>query len=110
MVSPDTFAAMLCDDMELPRKPLASLVASSIRAQLEQFGSVAGLAAPLDADDARFPIHVEILNGALSYNDRFEWDMSERTTTDPEGFARTVCSDLGIGGRYTIIDDVCVCV
>ncbi len=57
LLSPDQFAEILCDDLELPNASFAPAIASSIRQQCEQF-SVDII--PEDEEDRRVIIKVHI--------------------------------------------------
>ena len=37
--------------------------------------------------------------GNVSLQDQFEWDMTE-PLNDPELFARSLCTDVGLGGEF----------
>lgn len=56
LTSPDQFAELLCDDMELPAGLFMQPIASAIRAQIDQHP---GDLVAMDDEDRRVPIKVE---------------------------------------------------
>ncbi|XP_064392260.1 SWI/SNF-related matrix-associated actin-dependent regulator of chromatin subfamily B member 1-like isoform X2 [Halichondria panicea] len=96
LLSPDQFAEILCDDLELPNSSFVPAIASSIRQQCEQF-SVDII--PEDEEDRRVIIKLNIHVGNISLNDQFEWDLTNPLNS-PEQFARQLCADLGLGGEF----------
>ena len=55
MITPEQFAEVLCDDLELPSSSFSAAIASSIRQQCEQFS---GDMIPDDEEDRRVIIKV----------------------------------------------------
>lgn len=58
LLSPDQFAEILCDDLELPNASFAPAIASSIRQQCEQFSMDM---IPEDEEDRRVIIKVWVI-------------------------------------------------
>eukprot|EP00912_Choanoflagellata_sp_UC4_P001559 UC4_evm2s990 len=99
-VRPDTFAEIMCGDLNLP--PAASLnIARSIRNQLDIFRQFT-----TKYSDARRPccvrLEIPIISSGLNsvLVDMFEWDPSMSGLVSPEKFAQQLCADIGIGGQY----------
>jgi SWI/SNF-related matrix-associated actin-dependent regulator of chromatin subfamily B protein 1 len=95
-MSPEQFAQVLCDDLELPASSFVPAIAQSIKQQLDQFSSEM---IPQDEEDRRVIIKLNIQVGNISLVDQFEWDMSN-PLNKPEDFARQLCADLGLGGEF----------
>ena len=57
MITPEQFAEILCDDLDLPSSSFSAAIASSIRQQCEQFSSDM---IPDDEEDRRVIIKVHI--------------------------------------------------
>lgn len=96
LITPEIFAELLCDDLDLPTTTFVQPIVQSIRQQLE--------AAPSDNlisehTDQRAVLKLNIHVGNLSLVDQFEWDMSEPENS-PEQFAVSLCADLGLGGEF----------
>eukprot|EP00117_Sycon_ciliatum_P028550 scpid61358/ scgid22922/ SWI/SNF-related matrix-associated actin-dependent regulator of chromatin subfamily B member 1 len=96
MITPEQFAELLCDDMELPSPLFVQPIANAIRGQVEQHP---GDLVAMDEEDRRVPIKLNIHVGNISLVDQFEWDLS-CPHNSPEEFARQLCSDLGLGGEF----------
>ena len=62
MITPEQFAEVLCDDLDLPSSSFSAAIASSIRQQCEQFS---GDMIPDDEEDRRviIKVHVFCTNG-----------------------------------------------
>ena len=58
MITPEQFAEILCDDLDLPSSSFAAAIASSIRQQCEQYS---GDMIPDDEEDRRVIIKVSLL-------------------------------------------------
>ncbi|KAG6828558.1 hypothetical protein H0H87_001592 [Tephrocybe sp. NHM501043] len=109
LIRPETFARTFCTDLDLPLQPWLDTVANQIRAQIEEHEGVASMDLGIDgAIEPTAPgtdeipecrvilsIDVQIANHHLL--DHIEWDLLSPLT--PESFARTLCTDLGLGGE-----------
>lgn len=97
LITLETFAELLCDDLDLPPATFLQPIVQSMKQQLE--------AAPSDNNfisehcDQRAILKLNIHVGNLSLVDQFEWDMSDTENT-PEKFAVDLCTDLGLGGEF----------
>lgn len=96
LISPEQFAEVLCDDLELPSSQFVSAIASSIRQQCDQFSADM---IPEDEEDRRVIIKLNIHVGNISLVDQFEWDLTNPLNS-PELFAQELCADLGLGGEF----------
>lgn len=97
LLTPEDFAVILCNDLELP-SGLQSEIAESISRQTDEFNYAQSLQL-----QPNMPHHVIIdlsvnLNRQL-YQDRFEWDLSQDSVT-PEMFAEIVVADLGLSLEF----------
>lgn len=123
-MTPEMFAEILCDDLDLSPLAFVPAIASAIRQQIESYPTDSILE---DQADQRVIIKVRsshlcppqaprrraralltcrrvgpqlnIHVGNISLVDQFEWDMSERENS-PEKFALKLCSELGLGGEF----------
>lgn len=87
---------MMCDDVDIPPHVFVPAIAGAIRQQCEQY---TGDEVACDEEDRRVIIKLNIHVGNMSLIDQFEWDLSN-PENNPEEFARSVCSDLGLGGEF----------
>ncbi|KAM7311064.1 SWI/SNF-related matrix-associated actin-dependent regulator of chromatin subfamily B member 1 isoform X2 [Ixodes scapularis] len=95
-ITPEQFAEILCDDLDLPPLSFVPAISQSIRTQIEAFPTDNLLD---DQTDQRVIIKLNIHVGNISLVDQFEWDMSEKENS-PEQFALKLCSELGLGGEF----------
>uniref|UniRef100_A0A669D1R8 SWI/SNF related BAF chromatin remodeling complex subunit B1b n=1 Tax=Oreochromis niloticus TaxID=8128 RepID=A0A669D1R8_ORENI len=96
LMTPEMFAEILCDDLDLNPLAFVPAIASAIRQQIESYPTDSLLE---DQADQRVIIKLNIHVGNISLVDQFEWDMSERENS-PESFALKLCSELGLGGEF----------
>ncbi|KAB7506241.1 SWI/SNF-related matrix-associated actin-dependent regulator of chromatin subfamily B member 1 [Armadillidium nasatum] len=95
-ITPDQFAEILCDDLDLNPVMFVPAIAAGIRQQLELYPSH-NIIQP--HSDTRVVIKLNIHVGNISLNDQFEWDMSE-PDNNPEEVATKLCAELGLGGEF----------
>ncbi|XP_077509743.1 SWI/SNF related, matrix associated, actin dependent regulator of chromatin, subfamily b, member 1 isoform X1 [Amblyomma americanum] len=95
-ITPEQFAEILCDDLDLPPLSFVTAISQSIRQQIDAFPTDNLLD---DQTDQRVIIKLNIHVGNISLVDQFEWDMSEKENS-PEQFALKLCSELGLGGEF----------
>lgn len=95
-ITPEQFAEILCDDLDLPSINFVQPIAASIRQQIEAYPTDNLLD---DQSDQRIILKLNIHVGNISLVDQFEWDMSEKDNS-PESFALKLCSELGLGGEF----------
>ncbi|MEQ2200835.1 SWI SNF, matrix associated, actin dependent regulator of chromatin, subfamily b, member 1, partial [Xenoophorus captivus] len=96
LMTPEMFAEILCDDLDLNPLTFVPAVASAIRQQIESYPTDSILE---EQADQRVIIKLNIHVGNISLVDQFEWDMSEKENS-PESFALKLCSELGLGGEF----------
>uniref|UniRef100_A0A8C2WV00 SWI/SNF related BAF chromatin remodeling complex subunit B1 n=1 Tax=Cyclopterus lumpus TaxID=8103 RepID=A0A8C2WV00_CYCLU len=96
LMTPEMFAEILCDDLDLNPLAFVPAIASAIRQQIESYPTDGILE---EQADQRVIIKLNIHVGNISLVDQFEWDMSERENS-PESFALKLCSELGLGGEF----------
>ncbi len=96
--TPDQFAEVLCDDLDLNPINFVPAITAAINQQLEAF--------PSDSEnllkeqtDQRVVIKLNIHVGNISLVDQFEWDLADERNS-PEEFAKKICSDLSLGGEF----------
>lgn len=95
IITPEMFAEILCDDLDLNIITFVPAIAQAIRQQLEAHQQdTQG-----DACDQRILIKLNIHIGNVSLVDQFEWDMSDKQNS-PEQFARVLAAELGLGGEF----------
>lgn len=96
LISPEIFAEIICDDLDLNPNSFITGIAQSIRQQLENYPSDTFIE---ENTDQRVLIKLNIHVGNVSLVDQFEWDMSD-TNNSPEEFAKKLASELGLGGEF----------
>jgi SWI/SNF-related matrix-associated actin-dependent regulator of chromatin subfamily B member 1 len=98
MISPEQFAEVLCDDLDLNPVTFVPAIAAAIRQQIEAFPSPENILVE-ESCDQRVIIKLNIHVGNTSLVDQIEWDMSERDN-NPEEFSTKLCAELGLGGEF----------
>jgi len=98
LITPEAFAEALCDDLDLPAVSFAPSIIQALKSQIEQYSVDFEDMDPVIIDQ-RVLIKLNLHVGNVSLQDQFEWDMSE-PLNDPEEFARTLCTELGLGGEF----------
>jgi SWI/SNF-related matrix-associated actin-dependent regulator of chromatin subfamily B member 1 len=96
IISPEQFAEILCDDLDLNPVPFVPAISTAIRQQIEAYVSESIIE---DNCDQRVIIKLNIHVGNTSLVDQIEWDMSEKEN-NPEEFAIKLCAELGLGGEF----------
>ncbi|KAL1454375.1 hypothetical protein WDU94_010642 [Cyamophila willieti] len=116
LITPEQFAEVLCDDLDLNPLLFVPAIAQSIRQQVEAFPADNLLE---EVHDQRVVIKLNIHVGNTSlvdqiewgcdqvkYSrgqhvpvDQIEWDMSEKENS-AEQFAVRLCTELGLGGEF----------
>ncbi|KAG0366350.1 Chromatin structure remodeling complex protein sfh1 [Mortierella sp. AD032] len=99
LMTPEKFAEILCDDLDLNQAKFVPEIAQSLRNQIAEFEPVAEVQVPTEG--SRVAIQLDIHVGGINLRDRFEWDVGSDLT--PEEFAKQLAADLGIGGEFTSI-------
>ncbi|KAF9131461.1 Chromatin structure remodeling complex protein sfh1 [Mortierella sp. 14UC] len=99
LMTPEKFAEILCDDLDLNQAKFVPEIAQSLRNQIAEFEPVAEVQVPTEG--ARVAIQLDIHVGGINLRDRFEWDVGSDLT--PEEFAKQLAADLGIGGEFVSI-------
>ncbi|OAF71280.1 SWI/SNF-related matrix-associated actin-dependent regulator of chromatin subfamily B member 1, partial [Intoshia linei] len=99
LITPNKFAQILCEDLQLNPNNFVHAITSSICNQLENY--------PVDpskamTNDHRVVIKLNIHTGNISLIDQFEWDISQTLVT-PEQFAKKYCGEMGLGGEFCSI-------
>ncbi|ESO04007.1 hypothetical protein HELRODRAFT_185604 [Helobdella robusta] len=96
LITPEQFAEVLCDDLDLNPIHFIPAIAQSIRQQIDCYPVDNILE---DQSDQRVIIKLNIHVGNISLADQFEWDLSEKENV-PEEFAAKLCAELGLGGEF----------
>ncbi|KAF9201388.1 Chromatin structure remodeling complex protein sfh1 [Haplosporangium sp. Z 27] len=96
LMTPEKFAEILCDDLDLNTAKFVPEIAQSIRNQIAEFEPVAEVQVPTEG--SRVVIQLDLHVGGINLRDRFEWDVGSDLT--PEEFAKQLTADLGIGGEF----------
>ncbi|XP_067687451.1 SWI/SNF-related matrix-associated actin-dependent regulator of chromatin subfamily B member 1-like isoform X2 [Haliotis asinina] len=96
LISPEQFAEVLCDDLDLNPINFVSAVAQAIRQQIEASPTETIVE---DQKDQRVILKLNIHVGNISLVDQFEWDLSEPENS-PEEFSTKLCAELGLGGEF----------
>nr|CAI5869793.1 unnamed protein product [Callosobruchus analis] len=98
LITPEQFAEVLCDDLDLNPLTFVPAIAQAIRQQLEAFPNEPPSIIEENSDQ-RVIIKLNIHVGNTSLVDQVEWDMSEKNN-NPEEFALKLCAELGLGGEF----------
>ncbi|RUS29256.1 hypothetical protein BC938DRAFT_480872 [Jimgerdemannia flammicorona] len=107
IITPENFAEILCEDLELPLAKFVPVIAGSIRAQVQDFEAIHEIEVP--GEDMRVVINLDLQVGKQNLRDRFEWDLSDSGGgtmaggNAPEEFAYRLAADMGIGGEFVSI-------
>ncbi|XP_026682803.1 SWI/SNF-related matrix-associated actin-dependent regulator of chromatin subfamily B member 1-A-like [Diaphorina citri] len=96
LITPEQFAEVLCDDLDLNPLLFVPAIAQSIRQQTDAFPAENLLD---EVHDQRVVIKLNIHVGNTSLVDQIEWDMSEKENS-AEKFAVRLCTELGLGGEF----------
>lgn len=96
LLTPEQFAEILCDDLDLNPLLFVPAIAQSIRQQTNDFPSDNVMD---EIYDQRVVIKLNIHVGNTSLVDQIEWDMSEKENS-AEKFAVRLCTELGLGGEF----------
>ena len=98
MLSPDQFAEVLCDDLDLNPLHFVPAITAAIQQQIENFPNESENLLKAQQDQ-RVILKLNIHIGNISLVDQFEWDLSDENNS-PEEFAKKICSDLSLGGEF----------
>jgi len=102
LLSPEQYAEVICDDLDLNPINFVPSIAAAIQQQLDSaskddFTSAENLLK--EQTDQRVIIKLNIHVGNISLVDQFEWDLSDERN-QPEEFAKKLCADLSLGGEF----------
>ncbi|KAI9499525.1 hypothetical protein BDB00DRAFT_866398 [Zychaea mexicana] len=100
-LSPEKFAELLCEDLELPVVKFVPLIAESIRTQVMDFEAVHEVELP--SESIRVVINLDLQIGKINLRDRFEWDLNNTSDNAPEVFSKQLAAEAGLGGEYVPI-------
>ncbi|KAE9553528.1 hypothetical protein FO519_003277 [Halicephalobus sp. NKZ332] len=95
LITPQMFAQIMCEDLELPIASFLHPITQQIQQQLNAHQEIV----PIDEPDLRAVLKLHIHVGNESLTDQFEWDMSNKELS-PEQFATSLCKDLSVGGEF----------
>jgi len=98
MMSPDQFAEVLCDDLDLNPIHFVPAITAAIQQQVENYPSESENLLK-EQQDQRVIIKLNIHVGNISLVDQFEWDLADEMNS-PEEFAKKLCADLSLGGEF----------
>lgn len=98
MMTPDQFAEVLCDDLDLNPIHFVPAITAAVQQQLENFPSESDNLLK-EQQDQRVIIKLNIHVGNISLVDQFEWDLADENNS-PEEFAKKLCADLSLGGEF----------
>lgn len=88
--TPETFAALLCEDLSLPQ-PFQHEIADSIRKQMRRHERYRPM-----IPQCLKTLEIDLVIDNIAFKDRFVWDINNRRNS-PEAFAQCVCADMGLG-------------
>jgi len=99
LITPESFAEALCHDLNIPTSSFVPAIVSALKTQIKEHSAAESDANIPDFSDQRILIKLNLHVGNVSLQDQFEWDISE-PLNDPELFAQSLCTDLGLGGEF----------
>lgn len=97
LITPEQFATLLCNDLELPGTIHQEIV-ESINKQIEDYNYVSSLQLPSN-NEYHVIIDLAVSLDKKLYQDKFEWDLCQNDVT-PESFADIVVADLGLSLEF----------
>nr|XP_002153941.2 unnamed protein product [Hydra vulgaris] len=97
LISPESFAEVLCDDLDLPTLVFVPAIVQAMHTQIRQYNAQPEILSEML--DQRVIIKLNLHVGNVSLQDQFEWDISEKLN-NPEQFALSLCTELGLGGEF----------
>ena len=98
LLTPDQFAEVLCDDLDLNPLHFVPAITAAIQQQIDNFPAEHENLLK-EQQDQRVILKLNIHIGNISLVDQFEWDLSDENNS-PEEFAKKLCSDLSLGGEF----------
>ncbi|KAK4516909.1 uncharacterized protein ATC70_000236 [Mucor velutinosus] len=102
-LTPEMFAELLCEDLQLEYHKFTKPIAESIRAQILDFESIQESELPNGGNNQIVEINLDLQIGKVNLRDKFEWDLNNIKTNAPEIFSKQLASELGLGGEYVNI-------
>jgi len=96
IITPEIFAEILCDDLEINNPGAVSQIANSMRQQIAAYEELLPMEGAVD-QRAQIKLNVNVQNENLT--DTIEWDIAQPENS-PEEFANVLCKDLQIGGEF----------
>ncbi|KAL9558748.1 hypothetical protein MBANPS3_000734 [Mucor bainieri] len=102
-LTPEKFAELLCEDLQLEYHKFIKPIAESIRAQILDFESIQESELPNGGNNQIVEINLDLQIGKVNLRDKFEWDLNNIKTNAPEIFSKQLASELGLGGEYVNI-------
>ncbi|KAK6459465.1 chromatin structure remodeling complex protein SFH1 [Scheffersomyces xylosifermentans] len=97
LITPNQFAEILCNDLELPSS-MNSQITDSIIQQIEEFNYATTLQLPTNTPCVVI-IDLSVSLNKQLFQDKFEWDLNQTEVT-PEFFAKIVVADLGLSLEF----------
>ncbi|KAI7897650.1 uncharacterized protein BX663DRAFT_527449 [Cokeromyces recurvatus] len=101
-LTPEMFAELLCEDLQLDTTKFIKPISESIRAQVIDFEAVYEYELP-NGGNKRVEINLDLQIGKVNLRDKFEWDLDNVHSNAPEVFSRQLAAELGLGGEYVSI-------
>ena len=118
LLTPEQFAEVLCDDLDLNPLNFVPAIAAAIQQQVESYPSeTENLLSEQKDQRVVLKLNIHIGNISLvsssvdiemnvntiinldSQVDQFEWDLADEKN-NPEEFSKKLCGDLGLGGEF----------
>jgi len=95
LITPDQFAEILCDDLDLNPVHFVPAITAAIQQQVENYPSESENLIK-EQQDQRVIIKLNIHVGNISLVDQFEWDLADEMNSPEEFAKKTMCgSELG---------------
>ncbi|KAI9494604.1 hypothetical protein BDB00DRAFT_761526 [Zychaea mexicana] len=97
LITPEQFAVVLCEDLNLPIAMFKPNIVRAISDQIEDYDL--HVASMKSISELRMLVKLDITVGNQALIDQFEWDINCRHNS-PERFAEVLVKELGLGGEF----------
>ncbi|KAI9494244.1 hypothetical protein BDB00DRAFT_762178 [Zychaea mexicana] len=98
LISPEQFAELMCEDLQLPPTTFVPNIAKGIKDQVEDYYLHAGSTRRRNTE-LRMLVKLDITVGNRALLDQFEWDIA-CPQNSAEKFAEKLTNELGLGGEF----------
>ncbi|KAI8136906.1 hypothetical protein BJV82DRAFT_526184 [Fennellomyces sp. T-0311] len=97
LITPEQFAEIMCEDLQLPTAQFAQQIARGIKDQVQDYYLHSG--STRKSAELRMLMKLDITVGNRALLDQFEWDIAN-PRNNAEEFAERLANELGLGGEF----------